>query len=52
VATVTLLALIIIILLIKSAYKNLVVKETVLEEEIEKEKKEIERLKQQLRKRT
>ena len=52
VATVTLLALIIIILLIKSAYKNLVVKETVLEEEVEKEKKEIERLKQQLRKRT
>jgi len=52
VTTVTLLALIIIILLIKSAYKNLVVKETVLEEEIEKEKKEIERLKQQLRKRT
>ena len=52
VATVTLLALIIIILLIKSAYKNLVVKETALEEEIEKEKGEIEKLKQQLRKRT
>ena len=50
VATVTLLALIIIILLAKSAYKNLVVKETALEEEIEKEKEEIEKLKEQLRK--
>ncbi|KKQ25168.1 MAG: hypothetical protein US40_C0011G0053 [Candidatus Roizmanbacteria bacterium GW2011_GWC2_37_13] len=50
VAIVIVLTAFIITLLISSFYKNFVKKETNLEEEIAKEKEEIEKLKQQLRK--
>jgi len=51
VATVIILSLIILILFISNFYKNYVKKEETLEQEIAKEKEEIEKLKQQLRKR-
>jgi len=51
VALIIVLTLIIIILLLSSLYKNFVKKEITLEEEIAREKEEIEKLKQQLRKR-
>ncbi len=49
--TIIILSLIIVILLIRHFYKAVLLKEATLEEEIEKEKEEIERLKEQLRKR-
>ncbi len=51
VALVVVLALIIFYLLGSNLYKSLVIKETSLEDELKSEKEEIERLKQQLRKR-
>jgi len=45
------LAIVVIVLLGKSLYQGLVKKETVLEEEIKQEKEEIEKLKEQLKKR-
>jgi hypothetical protein len=51
VATAAILTLIIIILIISKFYKNFVVKESSLEEELTREKTEIEKLKDQLRKR-
>lgn len=45
------LTIIIMILIANSLYKNIIVKETTLEEELIKEKDEIEKLKSQLRKR-
>lgn len=50
VALAVVLTLIILILIINNFYKNVVVKESGLEEEIKKEQEEIEKLKQQLRK--
>ncbi len=50
VVLIILLTLIALILILSSVYKKTVVKESLLEEEIEKEKKEIEELKKQLRK--
>jgi hypothetical protein len=51
VALIVLLALIILGILVKTLYKNIVVKETSLEEELRAERKEIEKLKKQLGKR-
>lgn len=51
VALVVILTFVIIVILGSNFYKNYIKKEASLEEEIEKEKQEIERLKQQLRKR-
>ncbi len=50
-AAVVILTLIIIIILIRAVYKRVFVKEETLESELQKEKDEIEKLKQQLRKR-
>lgn len=51
VALAVVLTIIILVFIISNLYKNIVVKETNLEEEVEKEKEEIEKLKTQLRKR-
>ena len=51
VAVAVILTLIILTLIISNLYKNFVVKETTLEQELEKEKAEIERLKESLRRR-
>ncbi|MFA5136573.1 MAG: hypothetical protein WC489_04225 [Patescibacteria group bacterium] len=51
VATIVLLAVLIIILISRNMYKKIVVKESVLEAEVEKEKEEIEKLKEELRNR-
>ena len=50
VALAVILTIIIMIFIANKLYKNIVVKETTLEEELEKEKDEIEKLKQMLRK--
>lgn len=50
VATVVVLTLIILILLGRRFYQRLIIKETKLEEEVEKERSEIEKLKEELRK--
>jgi len=50
IATVIILAIIILLLLGKNMYKGVVVKEASLEKEIEQERKEIEELKEQLKK--
>lgn len=50
-AAIVTLALVILLLLGKSMYKKVLVKEAVMEEELAKEREEIERLKDQLRKR-
>ncbi|KKT48005.1 MAG: hypothetical protein UW37_C0001G0010 [Candidatus Gottesmanbacteria bacterium GW2011_GWA2_44_17] len=50
VALAVILTIIILILIISNLYKNIVVKETSLEEEVKKEQVEIEKLKTQLRK--
>ncbi len=51
VALAVILTIIILVLIISNFYKNIVVKETNLEEELKQEHAEIEKLKQQLRKR-
>jgi len=51
VALVIILTIIIMIFIANKLYKNIVVKETTLEEELKEEHEEIEKLKQQLRKR-
>jgi len=51
VALAVVLTIIILVLIISNFYKNIVVKETSLEEELKKEQEEIEKLKTQLRKR-
>ncbi len=51
VALAVILTIIVIILMVNNLYKNIIVKETTLEEELKKEKDEIEKLKSQLRKR-
>ncbi len=51
VATIIVLALIILFIIGKSIYKGLIVKEATLEEEIKEERKEIEKLKSELKKR-
>ena len=51
VALAVILTIIILVLIISNFYKNIVVKETNLEEELKKEQEEIEKLKSQLRKR-
>lgn len=51
IATIIALAIIILIIIGKSMYKGLVVKEATLEEEIKEERKEIEKLKSELKKR-
>ncbi len=51
VATVIVLALIILVLLGRNMYQKVVVKEAKLEEEVEEEKEEIEKLKEELKKR-
>ena len=51
VALAVILTIIIMVFIVSNLYKNIVVKETTLEGELEKEKEEIEKLKQQLRKR-
>jgi len=50
VATIILLTLLILVLLGRNVYKNVVIKETKLEDEVKKEKEEIEKLKAELRK--
>ncbi len=51
VALAVILTIIIVIIIANKLYKNIVVKETTLEEELKKEHEEIEKLKSQLRKR-
>jgi len=48
---IVLLTLLLITLLLNNLYKRIVVKESILESEIKKEKREIEELKRQLKKR-
>jgi len=52
VTLIVLLTITTLILIINNIYKNTVIKESLLEKEIEKEKKEIEELKKQLRKKS